>query len=365
MKNKKFKSIVNCTYNNIRIEITKLLNSEKEIKKFLKANKILLQYIYEISISLLNYEIISMACLVCSYSPFVKTNRAQKCNLLIIAPKGSGKSTLSKILAFANRKFFLELPKKPFESLLLKKGSNYFNLKVLLHSDLITCLFGLTLKQRQQLLSFFTELLSDGFYSRDSESISAECAVIFGIASENFEVHRAELVNLTFLERVMPITKKITRAEEVENLEKSSDNPLIKIKLKFPNKPKKIDSNFTNEEITKINRYSLELKDLGIMSSIRAKNWIILFCQSNALLNGRNEVCKYDLTVFEIIYPLIKNSCGSPNKITFLQSILKKYPNAKDTELMKLTGWSRATFYKYKKLVDTLCNIPEEKEGEK
>ena len=84
-----------------------------------------------------------------------------------ITQKGAGKSTLLvHILAKSNPKLFQPLPKKMFESQLIQQPEQYFNGKILIHDDIIVGFGGLSKKQRQQLVNFFTSLLSDGSYDR-------------------------------------------------------------------------------------------------------------------------------------------------------------------------------------------------------
>jgi hypothetical protein len=118
---------------------------------------------------------------------------------LIVAPRGTGKSELlERILAASNPEHFVVLPPKIFESELVKKGPIFFHNKIMVLDDLIVTFEGMSTKQRQQLVNFWTKLL-EGNYSRDDYAIANVSTIaLFGLASEQLDRFRDELMSATF-----------------------------------------------------------------------------------------------------------------------------------------------------------------------
>jgi len=291
------------------------------------------------------------------------TRKLNSC--LIVAPKGSGKSELLvHILARSNPEHFRELPSKIFESELVKKGRDYFHNKIMVRDDLITTFEGMSKKQRQQLVNFFTELLGKREYSRDREGLNdVTTLVLFGLASEELDKFRDELMSATFLDRVPPFKHKVTREMKKEMLpfrtKRLHENPSPQpptIKLPLPEKideAKKVNVAFPNcKEIDdKIEERALELDDYQIQSCARAQDYIRIFMQSNALLNDRPKVTMSDLYLYDLLHPLFLNSMGELGIENLVLSLFRKNPGLTDKELIKKSNVSKGTFYKYKKIL--------------
>ena len=156
---------------------------------------------------------------------------------LCISPKGFGKSTLLiHILAKSNPKFFTILDKNIFESQLLEKPKEYFHQKVIVHDDLISVFGGKNRKQLEQIQSFFSQLLSDGSYSRDATELKdIFCVALFGIAKDSFEKRRKELLDSTLLDRLVTYSVNLDSLQKMEVLQhrdammdKQTPLPIIK-----------------------------------------------------------------------------------------------------------------------------------------
>jgi len=256
------------------------------------------------------------------------------------------------------------LPSKIFESELVKKGRDYFHNKIMVRDDLITTFEGMSKKQRQQLVNFFTELLGKREYSRDREGLNdVTTLVLFGLASEELDKFRDELMSATFLDRVPPFKHKVTREMKKEMLpfrtKRLHENPSPQpptIKLPLPEKideAKKVNVAFPNcKEIDdKIEERALELDDYQIQSCARAQDYIRIFMQSNALLNDRPKVTMSDLYLYDLLHPLFLNSMGELGIENLVLSLFRKNPGLTDKELIKKSNVSKGTFYKYKKIL--------------
>ncbi len=275
---------------------------------------------------------------------------------LTISPKGQGKSTLLiHILARSNPKFFTVLDKNIFESLLLEKPKEYFHNKVLIHDDLISVFGGKTTKQRDQITSFFTQILSDGCYGRDKKSLDGIfCLAHFGIANESFKNHRKALLDSTFLDRFATYSVKLSEQNKLEILEHrdemiSKDIELPKIKLPLSKKKNQVNLILSKDQRVKINNLAMEFDCYNLMSSNRAKNYISIFLLSNALLNGRTETCEYDLQLYEQLHKYHMNSSYELTKENKVLAMIKTNPGMKVEELIKKSGIPKATFYKIRK----------------
>jgi hypothetical protein len=73
--------------------------------------------------------------------------------------------------------------------------------------------------------------------------------------------------------------------------------------------------------------------------------------RSNALLNGRPKVTISDLYLYDLVHPHFLNSMGELGTENRILSLFKKYPDAADKELIGKSGVSKATFYRYMKIL--------------
>lgn len=276
-------------------------------------------------------------------------------NTLIIAPKGGGKSTLLKqILIKSNPKFIVGLPKKMFESELVKKGNDFFNDKILVHDDLITAFNGVSSKQREQLTNFWTQLLSHYSYSRENYRIDAKCACLFGIASESFGKYKNQLFESTFLDRFIMSQKMSVEGEEEVVLEhrdylKQNKINFPTIKLPFTKSKKSVEMEYDKTFLKERNKYALELNTYNIMTAQRAQNYIDIFMMSNALLNGRKKVSQSDLEIYKLVHPfhIGVNFYDVDKERIVLQSI-KTDPMLKDKARAETLSISRSYLYQLK-----------------
>lgn len=279
---------------------------------------------------------------------------------LIVAPKGSGKGDLlERILAASNPEHFLVLPAKIFESELVTKGRDYFHNKIVVLVDLIVTFEGMSIKQRQQLVNFFTMLL-EGSYGRVSNALSnVRTIALFGLASEQLNKFRDELMSATFLERVPPFKHNVTPEMKKAILHfrwRTSSKQIPVVKLPLPEKiedNKKVEVLFprSKEIEEKIDEYALELDSYEVQSYARAQDYIKTFMQANALLNRRTKVTKSDLYLYDLVHPFFLNSMGELGTENLVLSVLKKSRGITDKDLITKCGVSRGTFYRYKKIL--------------
>jgi len=73
--------------------------------------------------------------------------------------------------------------------------------------------------------------------------------------------------------------------------------------------------------------------------------------RANALLNGRTRGTKSDLYLYDLIHLLFLNSMGEIGTENRVLTLIKNNRGAFDIELLEKSGLSRATFYKYKKIL--------------
>jgi hypothetical protein len=255
------------------------------------------------------------------------------------------------------------LPSKIFESELVTKGRTFFHNKILVRSDLIVTFEGLTRKQREQLVNFWTTLL-EGKYSREKDALKeVNTLVLFGLPSEQLDRFRNKLLSTTFLDRVPPFKHNITKEMKREILdfrtklqrhEEEYRAPIIKLPL-----PDRIEdetkvhiefprSKFIENQIVE---YALELDMYQVQSCARAQDYIKVFLMSNAYLNGRIKVTVPDLYLYDLVHPLFINSMGELGTESFVLSLFKKYPFDSDKERIQKSGLSRGTFYRYKRVL--------------
>jgi len=291
-----------------------------------------------------------------------ETRKLNSC--LVVAPRGSGKSELlERILAASNSEHFVVLPPKIFESELVEKDREFFHNKVMVEDDLIVSFEGMSTKQRQQLENFWVKLL-EGSYGRDRtalKNVSTLC--LFGLASEQLDRFRDELLSTTFLDRVPPFKHNVTTQMKKEILQFRSKNALMNktsqapvILLPLPEKiedSKKVDVKFplSKEIEARIVDYAMELDNYNVQSSVRAQDYIKVFMKANALLNSRTLVTKSDLFLYDLVHPLFLNSMGELGTENLVLSVLKQNPDIADKELIMKCGVSRGTFYRYKKIL--------------
>jgi len=288
-----------------------------------------------------------------------ETRKLNSC--LVVAPRGSGKTELlERTLAVNNPEHFVVLPPKIFESELVTKPRDYFHNKILVLDDLIVTFEGMSTKQRQQLVNFWTKLLEGG-YARDRNAIvNVRTIVLFGLASEQLDKFRDELMSATFLDRVPAFKHNVTPELKREILEFRASQSVDKIpdlKLPLPEKiedREKIHVQFphSREIESKIVEYALELDNYEVQSSVRAQDYVKTFMRANALLNGRRKVTESDLHLYDLIHPLFLNSMRELGPEKLILSVIRKNPEGTDQELIESSGVSRGTFYKYKKKLE-------------
>ena len=332
--------------------------SKPDQHRFLTDCKATLELAYKVESWLRGWLLASIIPIVNSMSINLKmpegTRKLNSC--LIVAPRGSGKSELlERMLAASNPEHFVVLPPKIFESQLVQKPREYFHNKILVLDDLIVSFEGMDLKQRQQLQNFWTKLL-EGSYARDASSLTnVSTLVIFGLASEQLGRFRRELFYSTFLDRVPTfmhnVTSKMKRQILKLRAQRSRKKPVIKLPL--PDKiedSRKVDVTFPRSKKIedRIVEYAMELDNYGVQSSVRAQDYVKTFMRANALLNGRSKVTKSDLFLYDLIHPLFLNSMGEIGMEDRVLALIRNNPGASDMELMEKSGLSRATFYKYK-----------------
>ncbi len=290
----------------------------------------------------------------CSISLKLPQQYKQLNSTLCIDKRGFGKSTLLiGILAKSNPKFFQVLPKKIFESQLVENPKDYYHNKILIHDDLIASFGGTSTKQRQQLVSFFTQLLSDRNYSREGKTQLKEvrCLAHFGIAWESYTQYRKQLLDSTFLDRLAPYKVPLNNNQQMEILEKRDDMknkdiklPKIKLPLKKGSSRVKL---ILNESLRKErNILCMELDQRNIMTACRAQNYIDIFMMSNALLNERNKTVPEDLEIYKYIHEFHKNSSLDSQRIQKIRDLKNKNPNIEAKDIVKITKIPLSTVYR-------------------
>ena len=339
-----------------------LANASKSLQhRFLMDCKATLELARKVESWLRGWLLASIIPIVSSMSINLKmpegTRKLNSC--LIVAPRGSGKTELlERMLAASNPEHFVVLAPKIFESQLVQKSREYFHNKIIVLDDLIVSFEGMDLKQRQQLQNFWTKLL-EGSYARDASSLTnVSTLVLFGLASEQLGRFRRELFYSTFLDRVPTFLHNVTSKmkEQILRLraQRSRQKPVIKLPL--PDKiedSRKVDVAFLRSKWIedRIVDYAMELDSYGVQSSARAQDYVKTFMQANALLNSRNKVTKSDLLLYDLIHPMFLNSTGEIGTENRILTLIKNNPGASDIELLEKSGLSRATFYKYKRIL--------------
>lgn len=96
--------------------------------------------------------------------------------------------SLATFFTKSNPEHFVVLPPKIFERELVTKGRDYFHNKIVVHDDLIVTFTGMSPKQREQLVNFWTMLL-EGDYARDRNALpNVSVVALFGLASEQLDI---------------------------------------------------------------------------------------------------------------------------------------------------------------------------------
>ena len=96
---------------------------------------------------------------------------------------------------------------------------------------------------------------------------------------------------------------------------------------------------------------SAKWNNYEVQSYARSQDYIKTFMRANVLLNGRSKVTKSDLYLYCLVHPLFLNSMGELGTENRILYILKQNVGDTDSELIKKSGVSRGTFYKYKKIL--------------
>jgi hypothetical protein len=270
---------------------------------------------------------------------------------------------LERILAASNPEHFVVLPAKIFESELVMKERRFFHNKIIILDDLIVSFEGMSSKQRDQLVGFWTKIL-EGKYGREEHTLeNVSTVVLFGLASEKLNRFRDELLSSTFLDRVPPFKHNVTpemkrgilRFRALKQRRNSHvASPIIKLPL-----PKEIEDErkvtvlfpHSREIENRIVDYAMEQDTYAVQSAVRAQDYINTFMRANALLNGRTKVTKSDLYLYDLVHPLFLNSMGELGTENRVLALIKSHPHELDKELMKIGGVARGTFYRYKKIL--------------
>jgi hypothetical protein len=284
---------------------------------------------------------------------FIETSKQKNSNLIIM-PRGCSKSTFLFNLADQHPKWFYCPPSKMFESQLVSLKKNDLHMKVCVHDDLIIAFLGLTKKQREQLIGFWTKILSDGNYERlqNKDLIDVTTVSVFGLARESFDEHRKNFVTSTLMDRMVPIHLDFNNDEKKEILRFRKVNlgvsfPKIKIKSHNRKKPVVIDVPIEFNQL--IDDWAMELDGLNVVSFARAQDYITNFLKAHAYLNEREKVGENDVKMYKKLHFFHIDS-RDLTKIDQLVSGIKRYQNLNHDRRIEALGWSRATYFRYLKM---------------
>lgn len=228
-------------------------------------------------------------------------------SVLLILPKGCAKTTLLHgILQRSNPEQFPQLPEKLFESEILKEPDKIFQNKVWVEDDLITTFRGTSTKQRDQLMGFFSTLLTKGEYGRRHVRKKGRILCVFGLAKERWKNYKKGMFEATFSDRFAPIILDFDNSDKLRILEhRSKTNPARELPtVKLPLKKKPVEVKLPAKLNREIHMLAMFLDSKGVMSFARAQTFIINFLKANADLNGRKKVEADDLMLFKFILPL-------------------------------------------------------------
>ena len=238
-------------------------------------------------------------------------------SVLWVQRRGTAKSHFLRILAESNPDYFIKLPEKFFETTILEDFEpEWFKDKVWIHDDLIVLFHGLTTKQRQQLMGFFTEFLSSGVYERRDRSkerikrVEGRISCIFPISQENYSRYGKELFYQTLVpERLVPIgfdfsAEDMRKASEIRLIrEESKDNNSDHIRIELPFSDEKARVKLPREFHKEISDMAMRLQLLISLSATRGVHYISNFLKAHALLNERDEVVDKDVEITKLILP--------------------------------------------------------------
>lgn len=318
---------------------------------FRKANAVSLKLGEDVGRYLLGYQEVTMLVLpnICSlYVDYY--NKPNSC--LIIEDMGGGKSDFLKLLHNSNKKKVIQMPSKMYAIELAETFSKGgLHMKTAIHDDLIASFHGLTRKSREQLLGFWTEVLSAHSYSQLKNVVKAECNVVFGVAREFFHKQKEQLFGTTFLDRItliQPPKKDIVMMDSI--LDKMEERIIKPPTIKLPTRRKKIELDWDNTgNYEKAKKLSLLMDKQRIMSATRAWNYVRNWLKGNAYLNGRTEVSNHDFDAFLQLFPL---HLGKNTLFMHVYNSIREFPQLSDNERIAKLQISRDTYYKYKKGID-------------
>jgi len=249
---------------------------------------------------------------VCVNALTISINTFPTNSNILLQRTGTGKSELLRCLAKSNKKYFFVLPERLYESSILEFNEEVFRNKVWIHDDLIVAFHGLTTKQRQQLMGFFVEFLSQGKYIRKEKGkeyeIRGRVSCIFPLSSENYAQYGRQLFYATLVpERLVPIGFEF-KAEDMAKagalrLEKEENDNRKDIKIKLPFTDEKIDVKLPQKFHKEICHCAMRLQLLCKLSATRGVKYVSNWLKAHALLNDREYIEKIDLEIFKNVLP--------------------------------------------------------------
>jgi hypothetical protein len=281
---------------------------------------------------------------------------------LIVDDAGYGKTTFLKILNKSIGKKILWLSSKIYPHELVGLGDDKFNNKILIHDDLVVAFSGLKTKTRQQLIGFFTLLLSEHFFEMLNRKISGKCLCMLGMARFGFGRNKYILFESTFFERVVPIYNMIRDNDDkfgiikLKNDRDFDGDKLPKLDLsvnKYKDKKIKVNNKIKNEIIG----LSLQFENIHFLSATRMSKYILQFCMANALINGRDEANEYDLEMYKEVH--FYHICDDSNKLNYFSKILNDNKDKSDKWIIDniIGKEQRRSFYRYKKVLKEMGKI--------
>lgn len=339
--------------------------SEDFHSKFLKANKITLDYSEKVDKYLYGYKTISIIPIVNACCMGLKLDEGTKMfnSNMLIDYAGGGKSTLLKILTQSNPKLFVKLDARMYAYEIAKDmagSQEKYRNKILVHDDLIGMFQGLSQKSREQLTFFWTYLLSEGKYSQLGFKIEdMPVMALFGCARDIFMKFRNEFFVSTLGERITMYDAGMVTDEQSKmaimqmeiNKKKKVKFPTIKLPVKKTKKEIKWFDDDETEIAEEIRNLCIDFKKHKVKSAQRAYNYITNFIMSNALLNGRNKMSVYDLAMYKIIHPyhIYKPSSRNYALTAIKNNLLKPFKEQKkDDEMIEFLKIPQGTYFEYK-----------------
>jgi len=239
----------------------------------------------------------------------ISLNVPQPNSNIWIQPKGTGKSYFLMCLAKSNPEHFVILPEKFFESSIWEFPQDWFIDKIWVHDDLVVAFHGLNTKQRQQLIGFFVEFLSQGKYRRTERfrkesMVKGRIGCIFPLAKENYSRYGKELFTQTLVpERLVPVVYDINPKDMQRILVNIFENINRDVNLTLPFSKEKIDvdlpKHFRNDIAKMGTMMSLASEISSIRGSIYVSNWL----KAHAYFNNRDVVTKEDFEIFKLLLP--------------------------------------------------------------